>query len=154
MTQPLVVVDASVALAWYLPDTIANLKYAAAVREARTDNRIISLVPDVWAAEIAYRLLKLSRTKRPGIAIELAQIAAFLDRFPQSVHATPRSVSEIVGLAIRYHLQSWDALYFDAAVRHGAMLATLDGGLKTACRTFKIALWVPTEHAISAPDRK
>ena len=45
MTQPLVVVDASVALAWYLPDTIANLKYAAAVREARTENRIISLVP-------------------------------------------------------------------------------------------------------------
>ena len=35
MRKPLVVVDASVALAWYLPDSDANLTYAIDVRDAQ-----------------------------------------------------------------------------------------------------------------------
>ena len=147
MSQPLVVVDASVALAWYLPDAAANLRYSASVRQAQADNRIISLVPDFWAAEIAYRLLKAARSKPSPLTAALSEAGAFIDRFPQYVQITPRSVSQIIGLATRYHVQGWDALYFYAAVRNRAMLATIDGGLKTACRDFGVALWLPTEGA-------
>ena len=48
MNPPLVVIDASVVLALYLPDSPENLIYAAEVRKARADNRIVALVPDFW----------------------------------------------------------------------------------------------------------
>lgn len=145
MRKPLVVVDASVALAWYLPDSDANLTYAIDVRDAQAGHRIISLVPDFWPAEIAYRLLKASRATPSPLVGSLAEATLFLDHFPQNIQFTPRNVSTIIELATRYHLQGWDALYFDVAVRSGAMLATLDGGLKTACRNFGVALWQADE---------
>ena len=39
VSKPLVAVDASVALAWNLPNTAANLRCAADIREAQADNR-------------------------------------------------------------------------------------------------------------------
>ena len=39
MRKPLVVVDASVALAWYLPDSDANLTYAIDLRDAQAGRR-------------------------------------------------------------------------------------------------------------------
>ena len=141
MSTPLVGVDASVALAWYLPDTDANYHYARAVRLAQWRGQISPAVPDFWSAEIAYRLLKASRSKPSPLVIPLDEAAAALDRFPRNTYATPQSVTEIAALAQRYQLQGWDALYFDIAVRHRSMLATLDGGLKTAARRFGVALW-------------
>ena len=141
MTKPLVVVDASVALAWYLPESAVNFQYASALRDAHLDNRIIAVVPDFWAAEIAYRLAKSSRSKPSKLSVSLDQAAAFLDHFPQNIQPTPHSVSQILALAMRYNLQGWDALYFDIAIRQRAQLATLDGGLKTACERFGVRLW-------------
>ena len=141
MTAPLVVVDASIALAWYLPDSDANYRYAKAIRLAQWRGQISPAVPDFWSAEIAYRLLKASRSSPSPMAIGLDEAAAALDRFPRSTYATPQGVSQITALALHYQLQGWDALYFDIAVRHHATLATLDGGLKTAARKFGVPLW-------------
>ena len=70
MNTPLVVIDASVALAWCLPDTAAN------VREARADNRIIAVVTNFSAAEIAYRLMKLARSNPTLLTVAPAQAVA------------------------------------------------------------------------------
>ena len=148
MSPPLVVIDASVVLALYLPDSPENLIYAAEVRKARADNRIVALVPDFWAAEVAYRLVKSARWKPSPLTATLTEAASFLDHFPQTVHVTPRAVGQIISLAARYNLQGWDALYFDAAVRNRAPLATLDGGLKTACRNFGVTLWQAGEGEV------
>ena len=148
MRKPLVVVDASVALAWYLPDSDANLTYATDVRDAQAGHRIISLVPDFWPAEVAYRLLKAARTTPSPLIGSLAAATSFLDHFPENIQLTPRNVGVIIELATRYHLQGWDALYFDVAMRSGAMLATLDGGLKTACRNFGVVLWQADEGEV------
>lgn len=141
MTKPLVVVDASVALAWYLPDTEVNYQYANAVRSAHLNNRIITVVPDFWAAEIAYKLIKTARSKPSKLSIPLDEAATFLDHFPQNIQPTAQSVSHILDLATRYFLQGWDAIYFDIAIRQRASLATLDGGLKTACLRFGVPMW-------------
>ena len=144
MTPPLVVIDASVALALYLPDTPDNLRYAQATLEAEATSQIIAVVPDFWSAEVAYRMLKAARTRPSKLRVGLADAVKKLDQFPHYHISSPQSVSAITMLAERYHLQGWDALYFDIAVRHGSMLATLDGGLKTACACFGVTLWKPS----------
>lgn len=141
MTAQRVVVDASVALAWFLPDSAQNVLLARRVLEAQENEKITALVPDFWAAEITYRLLKAARAKPSPLLVSLDQAVAAIDQLPRELHATPRKASDIAALAQRYHLQSWDALYFDIAVRNRAMLATLDGGLKTACLRFGIPIW-------------
>lgn len=143
MTVPLVVVDASVALAWILPDSPVGLRYAQAVRTAQSARHIFSVVPDFWPAETAYRLLKAARTKPSPLRGSLKDAIDLLDNFPQAIEPSSQSVAEIVAWASQYNLQGWDALYFDLAIRRKAMMATLDGGLKTACRRFNIPLWQP-----------
>ena len=143
MTAPLVVVDASVALAWFLPDSPSGLGYAQSVRSAQAERRIVSIVPDFWPVETAYRLLKAARTKPSPLRGSLAHAVDLLDNFPQAIEPSSRSVTEIVARANEYFLQGWDALYFDLAIRHKARIATLDGGLKTACKRFNVPLWEP-----------
>ena len=46
MTAQRVVVDASIALAWFLPDSTASVLYARRVLEAQESRKITALVPD------------------------------------------------------------------------------------------------------------
>lgn len=141
MTAQRVVVDASIALAWFLPDSTASVLYARRVLEAQESRKITALVPDFWAAEIAHRLLKAARSKPSPLLASLDQAVAAIDQLPRELHPAPRRATDIAALALRYHLQSWDALYFDIAVRNRAMIATLDDGLKTACLRFDVPMW-------------
>ena len=65
MTAQRVVVDASVALAWFLPDSAQNVQLARRVLEAQENETITALVPDFWAAEITHRLLAAVELRRP-----------------------------------------------------------------------------------------
>jgi predicted nucleic acid-binding protein len=48
--------------------------------------------------------------------------------------------AEVVDLGLRYHLQGYDVVYFELARRLGAPVATLDGGMRTACGIFRVKL--------------
>ena len=72
MNKPLVVVDASVALAWHLPDTTANLWDAADVREAQADNHIIFVNGAVLRAcsgKDCYRTRRITAIEWFGAAV-------------------------------------------------------------------------------------
>jgi predicted nucleic acid-binding protein len=123
------VLDASLTLAWALPDEASN--YTDAVLKQIAAGK--AWVPDLWPHEIANGLIMAQRRVR----ITAAQRALFIEellKLPIEVVRTPaRSVLETqAALADRYSLTAYDAAYLDLALRKGIGLATQDKALSTA----------------------
>jgi len=50
------------------------------------------------------------------------------------------NAAELIDLSQRYHLQGYDTVYFETARRLAIPIASIDGGIKTACRAFGVRL--------------
>ena len=48
--------------------------------------------------------------------------------------------AELIDLSQRYHMQGYDVVYFELARRLAVPIASIDGGIKTACKTFGVKL--------------
>ncbi len=131
------VLDASLTLAWALPDEASEysdlvLRHLAAGK---------AWVPDLWPHEIANALVMAQRRRR----ITAAQRALFIEellKLPIEVaHAPARTVLEVHGtLADRYALTAYDAAYLDLALRNGLPLATQDKALAAAAAKASVGL--------------
>ncbi len=124
------VVDASVGLAWALPDE--NSVYAEAVFKAV--ERYGALVPDLWAREIANGLAMAYLRKRLMPADESAflEVVAELDIEVQGAASVAHAIRDGTEAASRYGLTAYDAAYVDLAVRESLTLATLDRAMAKA----------------------
>jgi predicted nucleic acid-binding protein len=128
------VVDASIAAAWMLPDEQSAL--ADAVIENIGDTP--AFVPALFWFEIR-NLLIINERRRldPGkvdrLLSDLADLGLAIDTAPSS--------EDMLGLARRYGLTVYDAAYLELALRRSATLATLDGKLATAASEAGIALF-------------
>ena len=115
------VVDASVALKWFLrgrPDEL-HVAEAEAVLSAIGRSRTELFAPGHWIAEV---VAVLARTK-PG-AVDDALI--FLDDMrPVIVHGIP-VVKRAAQLSIRLNRHLFDTLYHAVALEEGATLVTAD----------------------------
>lgn len=123
------ILDASLALAWVLPDEASS--YSDAILKRLVEGR--AWVPDLWPHEIANGLVMAQRRNR----ITSAQRALFIEellKLPIEVaNASARSVLEAqTALADRYALTGYDAAYLDLALRKGVALATQDKILSAA----------------------
>ena len=133
------VVDASVALAWALPDE--SSAYADAVLSAVERDGL--RVPELWAREIANGLAVAYRRQR----ITPADEAAFLKarsrlRIDVEVASSPvTSIRAGTAAAMRYGLTAYDAAYVDLAIRDGLALATLDAAMRKAAESAGIKLF-------------
>lgn len=136
----MIVVDASVALSWVLPDTDEHHRYSAAVAQAslRQGRRLIA--PSVFHVECSYVLLKRGRAGRWGEA-RIAEGAEVIDAFSVQPHAVRQSIAAQVRFAVRHHVQGYDALYLALALQAEADLATFDGGLRSAARAAGVGLF-------------
>ena len=63
-----------------------------------------------------------------------------LEGLQAEVFAVQLSVSEVVDTGLRYHLQGYDAVYFELARRLGVAIASLDRGIRTACVSHRVPL--------------
>ena len=54
-----------------------------------------------------------------------------------------RTFNEVLALALRYQLTSYDAAYLELAHRRGFPLAASDGNLLQAARAIKVAIFNP-----------
>ena len=139
----MIVVDASVALAWVLPDTEQNLAYSGRVAEAGISGSDELVAPRLLTTECCYRLLKYGRQRRWGEA-KIAEFAETIDlfnmRYFESSSPTASLVRFAVRFAVRHHVQGYDAVYLGLALHLGAKIATLDGGLRTAAKAAGVAL--------------
>jgi predicted nucleic acid-binding protein len=135
------VLDASVSLAWFLKETPERAVYAAAVSAAAAEGAILH-VPVQWGIEMGHVLLREHRRKVLKRR-KLEEALEDLDSFDIRVHLELFTSRRVVDLATRYHLQGYDALYFDLARTLGLPLATLDYGHRQAARVHNVNLFAP-----------
>ena len=123
--------DASVALAWCLPDE--GSEYADRVLVALDGQTVV--VPAVWALEIANGLLvaeRRQRLKQPDVLRFVSLLEGL--SIQQDQLSVTESVTKVAPLGRTYGLSTYDAAYLEVAIRHGAPLATLDRTLQQAAR--------------------
>lgn len=129
----MIVVDASIALAWVLPDTEQHHKHAANVAEFGISGAEELVAPRLLTTECSYRLLKYGRSHRWGEA-KIAESAEVIDLLELRYFEITSPVASLIRFAVRHHVQGYDAVYLGLALHLDARLATLDGGLRSAAR--------------------
>jgi len=134
------VLDASVALSWYLPGQGSFL--AEAVYRRLNAGADEAAAPLLWRTEIAAVLVK---SNRRGVLTDARARAALNDAeaLPIALHDIRLGSEELYGLARRYNLSVYDVHYFELARRLELPLATLDRGLKAAARRHHVPLHQP-----------
>lgn len=138
------VLDAGVALVWFLRDEDAGIvRYAAAVLEAVERRSAQAVVPWLWHQELAAVLLRRRRAQKLSDEAFRGALEV-LGAMAIETHQQPYSAGMIVERAQRYGLQVSDALYLDLALQLGLPIATVDRGLRAAAKSHGVA---PVEPA-------
>lgn len=131
------VLDASVAVAWIIPDE-ANETARALFRRALTEPAHTAFH---FPSELANAVLTAQRCRRIDEAERLAglrtveQLGIRIDQVgPALVHTA------VYELAAKRSLSLYDALYLELAIRLDLPLATLDNGLREAAERERVKL--------------
>lgn len=123
------IVDASLALGWYLKDEddrAYNLEVLAGL------NANEALVPFLWTYEVANGLVMAYRRKRLAQS-DVSTILESLQALPVTVDRPDANrVMQLPGLALQHQLTAYDAAYLELAVRLKLPIATKDNALKRA----------------------
>ena len=139
MAAERVVLDASVAVEWFLPGGGPSQRYAERILGRIGAGDLLPAVPDLWHYELGSVLVAAKRDKRIS-ASELRTCQATLRELEFETLALELDAAEVIDLGLRYHLQGYDVIYFELARRLGIPIATIDGGMKTACGVFRVKL--------------
>lgn len=123
------VLDASLTLAWALPDEASA--YADDILKRTASGK--AWVPALWPHEVANGLLMAQRRGRLTTAQRIAFIEELL-KLPIEVEHRPATTvfDAQIPLAEQQGLTAYDAAYLDLALRKGAPLATQDKALRAA----------------------
>ena len=132
---PALVLDCSVAVAWYLEgegtDFTDGLLHAIPKLEI--------WVPALWMLEFSNALFSAERRRRIG-AGERAQIVRQASLHSLNVDPHVMSLRQADEISAQYNLTPYDAAYFELAQRRKLALATLDAALVKAARAAKMPL--------------
>ncbi|HKW68663.1 MAG TPA: type II toxin-antitoxin system VapC family toxin [Terriglobales bacterium] len=132
------VLDASVALQWFLDDEV-NRKYSLAILGSLSDKR--ALVPILWFYEVGNGLLMAHRRNR----ISVDQMDQFLTRLKalpiDAAQETPAELLQLPMLAQRHGLTNYDAAYLGLASQSGLPLATTDAHLVRAAKSAGLSVF-------------
>ena len=131
------VVDNSVVMTWCFEDE-AN-EYGDAILDRLEESRAV--VPSIWPLEVGNVLLVAERRNRLSEA-DSTRFIALLGELPILVEPDPSSrvLGEIVALARKHQLSTYDASYLDLAMRRGLPIATLDNNLKKAAEQSRVPI--------------
>lgn len=131
------VLDASVAAAWLLPDESSDLADRVIARLGAEK----AVVPPIFWLEVA-NILQVS-TKR-GRIDSAARDASLHDLLAlalgEDLDGQRARLIDIAGLAAQFDLTAYDAAYLELAVREDATLVTLDDRLAAAGRSCGLAV--------------
>lgn len=134
----LMVLDASVALAWCFPDE--GSPGAEKLLDAMADGSK-AIVPAIWPFEVGNALLTAERRRR----LTIAQVTAALKNLallPIAIDSvqTEFVFGDVLAVARHTQLTEYDAAYLELALREGLPLATLDDRLRQAARNAGVRL--------------
>ena len=121
------VIDNSVVSGWYLENQAAP--YTAAIAERLLDDR--AWAPALWELELT-NVLRTCCVRQRMAAQHAQQVLARLTSLPIDVDRHPVPRSELLALALRFGLTSYDAAYLELALRRQLPLATQDEALREA----------------------
>ena len=105
----------------------------------RIGGKSLSAVPDLWHYELGSVLFAAKRDKRISAEKLRASQRAIRGLKPETL-AIEIDAAALIDLSRRYHLQGYDAVYFELARRLTIPIASLDEGIRTACRMFGVVL--------------
>jgi predicted nucleic acid-binding protein len=133
-----VVLDASVALAWALPDE--GTPTAETLFKQKMDKTVF-WVPPLWWYEVTNALLVAVRRGRlkDHDRLEILEIYGILP-IQTDVTLNEGIMSHVYTIAKEYALSVYDASYLELARRKRVKLATLDEKLSSAARQADIGL--------------
>jgi predicted nucleic acid-binding protein len=124
-----VVIDASVAVAWFVRSQASNY----ADRVARRTRHDMLVVPSLWEAEFANVMTTLLR-RRVLARHQVASVLAAAGRLGLVMDGNVATASTLHELAEQYGISAYDAAYLELAQRRGLPLATRDAKLARAAR--------------------
>jgi len=138
------VIDASVFLAWALPDEL-NPVAESAMGELRRGGGI---VPGLWPLEVANILAikeKKGRLETPFVE----RIVNHIGDLPIQIDSETagRALSDTMTIARRTRLTVYDASYLELASRRKLVLATLDTALAAAAVSESVAVFAIVDPA-------
>lgn len=128
----MIVVDASVTLAWCLADESDELATRALERVVAETG----IAPAHWPLEVANGLRTAVRHGRLS-PDELPRLGRLLGDLAIEVHPVDLStaVGGVLSVALDHGLSAYDAAYLDLAMFKGVAIATLDDELRESCRS-------------------
>jgi predicted nucleic acid-binding protein len=131
------VVDNSVVMTWCFNDK-AN-KYSDAILDSL--NTSTAFVPSIWPLEVGNILLVAERRKRLREADSIRFIALIAELPIVIEQEQPeRMMKDILALARKHKISTYDASYLDLAMRKGIPIASLDKDLRKAARRSRVAI--------------
>jgi predicted nucleic acid-binding protein len=125
------VLDASVTLAWCFDDEASDASRAL-LRRLEDET---GFVPAIWPLEVANVLAGAERRGRIA-APRIAEFVALLSGLDITIakDTADRGLNDVLALARRHSLSSYDATYLDLAMTTAVPLATRDAQLAAAAR--------------------
>ena len=129
------VLDNSVVAGWFLEDQATP--YTEAVAARLEEDRAV--VPALWQLEFA-NVLRTACRRKLIIASQAQRIIEQICSLPIEVDANTPGPAELVTLALRFDLSSYDAAYLELALRLQIPIATKDGPLRTAAEASGVGL--------------
>ena len=133
----MLVLDASVTLAWILPDEASDA--AASILSLVVAQGAV--VPSIWTLEVGNALIMAERRARLTTD-QAAQGLSLLRELP--IRISPPTLEsdfgQVIALARQHGLTTYDASYLAAAIRTNLPLATLDQRLRAAAGIVGVAI--------------
>jgi predicted nucleic acid-binding protein len=123
------IVDASLALGWYLKDE-EDRAYNLSVLAGLSENEAV--VPFLWLYEVSNGLVMAHRRKRVSME-DINEIIGSIRALPITVD--PSDSATVLGLptlALKHQLTVYDTAYLELAIRSKLPIATKDNALKRA----------------------
>ena len=133
------VVDNSVVMTWCFGDE--TNKYSDAVLDGL--NTSTAFVPSIWPLEVGNVLLVAERRKRLSVA-DSTRFIALIAELPIIVQQEQpeRMMEDIVALARKHKISTYDASYLDLAMRKGVPIATPDNKLIEAAKRIDVPILI------------
>jgi len=131
------VIDTSVVMAWCFKDEADQ--YADAVLDLLAAST--AFAPSIWPLEVCNVLIVAERKKRLGEA-DSTRFLELITGLPITIESEPfeRIMREILSLARKHRLSTYDASYLELAMRKGLPIATLDSHLRTAAKRSRVPM--------------
>ncbi len=129
------VLDNSVVCGWFIENQASA--YGDAIARQLQDER--AAVPAVWELELA-NVLRTACLRQRMTAQHAQTALAQIVSLPIDVDRQGAPPAELLALALRFGLSSYDAAYLELALRLQIPLATVDGPLRDAALASGVGL--------------